>query len=70
MSNLRIGNGFDVHAFTDGDYIVLGRTKISHPNLLKHTLKLLLAIHWVLRDLHDQQNKAGVQLHNLLLLGG
>ena len=30
MSELRIGNGFDVHAFTDGDHIVLGGVKIPH----------------------------------------
>jgi 2-C-methyl-D-erythritol 2,4-cyclodiphosphate synthase len=29
-SNIRIGNGFDVHAFTKGDYIVLGGVEIPH----------------------------------------
>ena len=27
---LRIGNGYDVHAFTEGDYITLGGVKIPH----------------------------------------
>lgn len=27
---LRIGNGYDVHAFTEGNYITLGGVKISH----------------------------------------
>lgn len=27
---MRIGHGFDVHAFTSGDHIVLGGVKISH----------------------------------------
>lgn len=26
----RIGNGYDVHAFTEGDYITLGGVKIAH----------------------------------------
>lgn len=30
MSSLRIGNGYDVHAFQDGDHIILGGVKISH----------------------------------------
>ncbi len=29
-NNIRIGNGFDVHAFTEGDHIVLGGVKIAH----------------------------------------
>lgn len=27
---IRIGNGYDVHAFTEGDYITLGGVKIAH----------------------------------------
>jgi 2-C-methyl-D-erythritol 2,4-cyclodiphosphate synthase len=27
---IRIGNGYDVHAFTEGDYITLGGVKIVH----------------------------------------
>lgn len=27
---LRIGNGYDVHAFTEGDHLVLGGVKIPH----------------------------------------
>lgn len=27
---IRIGNGYDVHSFTDGDYITLGGVKIPH----------------------------------------
>ncbi len=30
MTSLRIGNGYDVHAFEEGDSITLGGTKISH----------------------------------------
>ena len=30
MSSLRIGNGYDVHAFQDGDHIILGGVKIPH----------------------------------------
>ena len=28
--NFRIGNGFDVHAFTEGDHLTLGGVKIPH----------------------------------------
>ena len=28
---MRIGQGFDVHAFGDGDHVVMGGVKISHP---------------------------------------
>ncbi len=34
-NNIRIGNGFDVHAFTEGDHIVLGGVKIPHSKALK-----------------------------------
>jgi 2-C-methyl-D-erythritol 2,4-cyclodiphosphate synthase len=27
---MRIGNGFDVHAFTHGDYVMLGGVRIAH----------------------------------------
>ena len=28
---MRIGHGYDVHAFTEGDHIVLGGVRIAHP---------------------------------------
>jgi 2-C-methyl-D-erythritol 2,4-cyclodiphosphate synthase len=28
---MRIGQGFDVHAFGDGDHVILGGVKIAHP---------------------------------------
>jgi 2-C-methyl-D-erythritol 2,4-cyclodiphosphate synthase len=28
--NMRIGNGFDVHAFGEGDHVTLGGTRIAH----------------------------------------
>jgi 2-C-methyl-D-erythritol 2,4-cyclodiphosphate synthase len=28
--NIRIGHGFDVHRFTEGDHVVLGGVKIAH----------------------------------------
>ncbi len=31
----RIGNGYDVHAFTEGDFITLGGEKIPHTNALE-----------------------------------
>ncbi len=35
---MRIGNGYDVHAFTEGDHIVLGGVKIEHTHgLLAHS---------------------------------
>lgn len=30
MSAIRIGQGFDVHAFTEGDHVILGGVKIPH----------------------------------------
>jgi len=30
MSELRIGQGYDVHAFTSGDHVVLGGERIAH----------------------------------------
>ncbi len=30
MSDVRIGQGFDVHAFTTGDFVTLGGVKIPH----------------------------------------
>ena len=35
MQNLRIGQGFDVHAFGPGDHIILGGVKIPHTQGLK-----------------------------------
>jgi 2-C-methyl-D-erythritol 2,4-cyclodiphosphate synthase len=30
MSNFRIGQGYDVHAFTSGDHVMLGGERIAH----------------------------------------
>ena len=30
MTNLRIGQGFDVHAFGDGDHVMLGGVRVPH----------------------------------------
>lgn len=30
MSNIRIGQGFDVHAFGDGDHVMLGGVRVPH----------------------------------------
>jgi len=30
-TQMRIGQGFDVHAFGDGDHVILGGVKIAHP---------------------------------------
>ena len=27
---MRIGNGFDVHAFTEGDHLMIGGVRITH----------------------------------------
>jgi len=35
MTNIRIGNGFDVHAFTQGDQIVLGGVSIPYNKAFK-----------------------------------
>jgi len=35
MNDIRIGNGFDVHAFSDGDHIVLGGVTIAHNRAFK-----------------------------------
>lgn len=35
LNSIRIGNGFDVHAFTKGDHIILGGVKIPHSKALK-----------------------------------
>jgi 2-C-methyl-D-erythritol 2,4-cyclodiphosphate synthase len=38
MSALRIGHGFDVHAFTEGDFITLGGVRIAHSKaILAHS---------------------------------
>ncbi len=38
MSELRIGQGFDVHAFTSGDFVMLGGVRIPHTKgLLAHS---------------------------------
>lgn len=30
MDDIRVGHGFDVHAFTDGDHLILGGVRIPH----------------------------------------
>ena len=30
LADVRIGNGFDVHAFADGDHVMLGGVRIAH----------------------------------------
>ena len=35
MTDLRIGNGYDVHAFCKGDYVVIGGVRIPHKQGLK-----------------------------------
>ena len=30
MTDIRIGQGFDVHAFGDGDHVMLGGVRIAH----------------------------------------
>jgi len=35
MNDIRIGNGFDVHAFREGDHIVLGGVTIPHSKAFK-----------------------------------
>lgn len=35
MSDLRIGHGYDVHSFMDGDHIILGGVKIPHHRAFK-----------------------------------
>ena len=35
LNSFRIGNGFDVHAFTEGNHIVLGGVKIPHSKAFK-----------------------------------
>lgn len=36
--NIRIGQGFDVHAFGDGDHVMLGGVRVPHPRgVLAHS---------------------------------
>ena len=38
MTDIRIGQGFDVHAFTEGDFVTLGGVKIPHTHgVLAHS---------------------------------
>lgn len=38
MSELRIGQGFDVHAYTSGEFIMLGGVKLAHTHgILAHS---------------------------------
>ena len=32
--DIRIGNGFDVHAFEEGNFVILGGVKIPHTSKL------------------------------------
>ena len=32
--DIRIGHGFDVHAFEEGNFVILGGVKISHTSKL------------------------------------
>ena len=34
-AGIRIGHGFDVHAFGDGDHVVLGGVRIAHDRGLR-----------------------------------
>ncbi|MCB1756019.1 MAG: 2-C-methyl-D-erythritol 2,4-cyclodiphosphate synthase [Gammaproteobacteria bacterium] len=45
MTNLRIGNGYDVHAFEAGDHVVLGGVKIPFSSGLKAHSDGDVAIH-------------------------
>lgn len=46
-NSLRIGHGFDVHAFEDGDFVVLGGVTIPHTHGLKAHSDGDVAIHAV-----------------------
>ena len=35
MSNLRVGHGFDVHAFEPGDHVMLGGVRIPHTQAVR-----------------------------------
>ena len=38
MTNIRIGQGFDVHAFGEGDHVMLGGVRVAHDRgLLAHS---------------------------------
>ncbi len=38
MTNIRIGQGFDVHAFGDGDHVMLGGVRVPHTHgLVAHS---------------------------------
>ena len=38
MTSMRIGQGFDVHAFGDGDHVILGGVRIAHTHgLIAHS---------------------------------
>jgi 2-C-methyl-D-erythritol 4-phosphate cytidylyltransferase/2-C-methyl-D-erythritol 2,4-cyclodiphosphate synthase len=45
LSDIRIGNGFDVHAFGDGDHVTLGGIKIPHPRGLSGHSDADVALH-------------------------
>lgn len=45
--NIRLGNGFDVHAFKDGDHVILCGVKIPHDKALKGHSDADVAMHTV-----------------------
>ena len=45
MMDIRLGNGFDVHAFTDGDHVILCGVKIPHGRALKGHSDADVAMH-------------------------
>ena len=45
LSDTRVGQGFDVHAFEDGDHVVLGGIKIPHDKKLKGHSDADVALH-------------------------
>jgi 2-C-methyl-D-erythritol 4-phosphate cytidylyltransferase/2-C-methyl-D-erythritol 2,4-cyclodiphosphate synthase len=45
LADLRVGNGFDVHAFSDGDHVMLGGVRIPHHRGLTGHSDADVAIH-------------------------
>jgi 2-C-methyl-D-erythritol 4-phosphate cytidylyltransferase/2-C-methyl-D-erythritol 2,4-cyclodiphosphate synthase len=45
LSDIRIGTGYDVHAFGDGDHVMLGGVKIPHPRGLTGHSDADVALH-------------------------
>ena len=43
--NIRIGQGFDVHAFGDGDHVMLGGVRVPHTRgVLEATVEAMVAL--------------------------